>query len=88
MGVKAILEQDPMASLGDSSPSFARNPRIACKAPALRIALLHGLQEWRGRYRVALDAWTQGDRSVAFPRGSYWLPRFHKALVEPSRAPP
>ncbi len=30
MGVQAILARDPFASVGDTFPTFARAPRIAC----------------------------------------------------------
>ena len=88
MGVKAILNQDPFASIGDVFPTFARNPGIACKDKATRIALLKTLQDWRARYRKALGLWRERVRDVTFPAGTYWMSHFHKAVVEPSYAQP
>ncbi len=88
MGMKAILAQDPFASVGDTFPTFARDPRIACLHAGLRKGLLRGLQLWRSTYRAALARWRDGDRDVRFPPGSYWLPVFHGAEVETSTGPP
>lgn len=88
MGVAAVLAQDPTKRAGDTIPSFARNPRIACLPAEVRIGLLAGLQEWRGRYRSAFEAWRTGDRSVIFPAGAYALPRWHAARVGKATGPP
>ncbi len=88
LGVPAIMAQDPLVSIGETFPTFDTNPRIACKEPAQRVALLLGLQRWRTRYRSALDSWTQGQRDARFPAGTYWIAHFHKALVEPTAQPP
>jgi hypothetical protein len=89
MGLERAMAQDPLASVGDTFPSFARNPRIACRDRGLRIALLQGLQEWRASYRKALTAWRDLDRTARFPWGAYLLPTFHGAeTTAPSRAPP
>ncbi len=88
MGRRAILAQDPLASAGETWPTFARNPRVAERDRQSRVALLKGLQTWRWRYREALDAWRGGKRDVVFPLGSYWLPRFHGALVVRATGPP
>ena len=86
LGMAAIKAEDPRDSLGDTFPTFARNPRIACKDPELRVALLAGLVAWRGSVRAALARWKGGDRSATFPYGTYWMVRFHGASCE--RAPP
>ncbi len=89
MGVERAMAQDPMASVGDTFPSFKRNPRIACRDRGMRIALLQALVEWRASYREALARWREGKRSVRFPWGAYLLPTFHGAqTTDPSRAPP
>jgi hypothetical protein len=88
LGVAAVLAQEPRARAGDTFPTFARNPRIACLAVEARVGLLTGLREWRAAYRVAFEAWTRGDRTVVFPCGSYALPRWHAARVRPATGPP
>src|SRR5690606_33422754 len=88
MGAAAIQAQDPFARAGDTFPTFARNPRIACLEPSTRVALLLELQTWRQQYRAAFELWTKGDRTVAFPRGSYGIPRWHAAEVRAATGPP
>ena len=89
LGLEALRAQDPLESVGDTFPTFSRNPTIACIIPELRVAHIQNLQAFRSRYRDCLRQWQAGDRQVRFPRGSYWLPRFHGALVEEiARAPP
>ena len=89
MGLERVMSQNPLESLGDTFPPFTRNPRIACKNRALRIALLQGLQLWRSAYREALARWREDQRGVSFPCGAYWMPTFHGAETDdPPRAPP
>lgn len=89
MGLDRAMAQDPMASVGDTFPSFSRNPRIACRDRGMRIALLEALQEWRASYRKALTLWRDLDRTARFPWGAYWFPTFHGAeTTAPPRAPP
>ena len=91
MGLEQAMSQDPLASVGDTYPRFARNPRIACRDPGLRKRLLAELQQWRYDCRAALRRWCDHDLAVAFPWpwGAYWVPHFHGAeTAAPSRAPP
>ena len=81
-GAAAILAESHTKRAGGTLPSFARNPCIAAKNVELRIALLQGLQAFRGRYREARVAWGKGNREVRFPLGTYGMVRFHQALVE------
>ena len=82
MGIAAVLAQDPHKSVGETSPSFARNPRIAGRRRLKSFfERLAELVEWRQRYRDALLRWRSGDRRARFPYGSYALPRMHGALV-------
>ncbi len=89
MGIEAAMAIDPLDSLGDTFPTFARDPRIACRFTPRRIALLEELQSWRLSYQKARERWCGGDRTALFPHGSYWLPFFHGAeTAAPTRAPP
>ena len=86
MGVAKILAQDPFRPVGDTYPSFARNPRIAGRRRLKAFfERLRELVEWRQLYRAALLRWRAGDRAVEFPPGSYLMQRMHGALVA---APP
>ena len=88
MGVEAIVAQDPLDSVGDTYPTFARNPRIACLVPGLRQALLRGFKVWRVTRRKALELWRAGRRNVLFPAGTYWHHVFYGAEVEAATGPP
>ncbi|MGE0709544.1 MAG: transposase [Planctomycetota bacterium] len=72
---------------GGTRPSFGRNPRIACKDKERRIGEILRLQDWRRRYRAALEEWNRKNYyDAVFPEGTYAMARFHGARVE--RAPP
>jgi len=47
LGRRKVLQADPLSSPPDTSPAWKRNPRIACKDLAERLALYTGLQDWR-----------------------------------------
>ena len=59
------------------------NPRFAVgrgqqKAKELAIT---ALKAFRSAYRAALQLWRSGNRSVQFPRGTWWMATFHRAIV-------
>lgn len=85
LGIKAVLLQDPRESAGDTFPTFARNPRIACSGVGPRLDALRGLQAWRREVHEKREAWVGGDRDVVFPAGVYGLWRFHGARVVGAR---
>ena len=74
-----------LAGGGDTFPTFARNPRIACSGVGPRRDVLRGLQAWRREVREKREAWVDGNRSVVFPAGVYGLWQFHGALVVGAR---
>ncbi len=82
MGVAAILAEDPREPAGDSFPSFARNPRIACRDRETRLGLLRGLELWRADVKRKREQWRDGDREVVFPRGVYGMWALHGARVD------
>ena len=89
VGAEAVKQLDHRQSVGETWPSFALNPRVACKGdPGLLMLLKADLLRWRGEYRKALEAWCAGESGSVFPAGSYWLPRFHGAPVAAPRSPP
>jgi len=90
LGVRAIRDQSPFESAGDTFPGFKRNPRIACTNKALRIWLLTQLRAWRYEYRGAHLEWRfHGDHDAVFPYGAVDMPRYHSARIgEPPDPPP
>jgi hypothetical protein len=87
MGLKRILAQRPDKTAGDNWPTFAINPRVACKDPKHRADVLKGLRAWRTEMQQKRSDWATGKRQVVFPRGAYGMWRFHGALVEGGHRP-
>ena len=82
MGVEAVLAQDAGDSAGPTWPTFARNPRIACKGDSVaRFAILEELVSWRIRYRLAWEARKAGDPEAVFPLGTFLLRRDHHVRI-------
>lgn len=88
LGVEAVLAQDPHGTAGETRPTFERNPRIACRTPEVRVAVLGGLCDWRREYRDAFGRWSDGEHTVLFPHGSYGIPRWHAGRVSRAIGPP
>jgi hypothetical protein len=89
MGVEAVLAQDPRESAGPTWPTFARNPRIACKGDSVaRFAILEELVAWRVRYRLAWEARKAGDLEAVFPLGTFLLRRDHHVKIRGATGPP
>ena len=75
------MGQDPLQSAGSTWPTFALNPRIACRGDTpKRLAVLQGLIEWRLNYRLAYEALVSKGK-VRFPAGTYGLARVPPVLV-------
>ena len=88
MGLDRLLAQDPGESAGDTWPTFAINPRVACKDLDARCDALTGLAAWRAEMREKRQAWKAGRRDVVFPRGAYGMWKLHGALVAGGHDPP
>ncbi len=81
MGSTAILSLNPRASAKGTWPTFACNPRVACRgSTSQRLAVLQGLVEWRQAYRLAYEALVRGVQAP-FPAGTYGLARFPRVRV-------
>lgn len=60
------------------------NPILAAKDAVVRKACLRMDRGFQRAYRAALTAWKDGDRSVAFPFGTWWMRVHHDAEVLPA----
>jgi putative transposase len=47
-------------------------------------AAIAALRSFRAAYRKALARWRDGERGVAFPKGTWWMREFHAATVNES----
>jgi REP element-mobilizing transposase RayT len=57
------------------------NPILAARDVLVRKACLLTQRAFQRAYRAALTAWKDGDRTVAFPFGTWWMREHHKAEV-------
>ena len=58
------------------SPRFGRNPRFSALTRARWLEAVRRLRGFRLAYRQAYAAWRNGERSIEFPAGTWWLVRF------------
>jgi putative transposase len=73
LGARAVLAQNMYDRPKARRPRASMNPRIAAAVPALRIAALAALKRFVAAYRIAYEAWRQGERERMFPAGTYAL---------------
>jgi REP element-mobilizing transposase RayT len=64
-------------------PRFGRNPTFSALTRAAWLVAVKQLRAFRLAYRVAYEAWRRGDRSVEFPRGTWWVVR-HAGAAAPT----
>ena len=61
-------------------------PTFAARVASVRQRLRRMEQDFRRRYRVALERWRSGVRDVLFPHGTWGMMVFHATPVELPRA--
>ena len=79
LGVAAVQSQSPQATPWTKEERWFLNPRIASHDKWRRIQALQQDREWLERYRDALTAYRQGNSTVLFPVGTYWMVRYSGA---------
>jgi len=80
VGAAAVLEQSFDAKPSTAEPLGALDPKIAAKAPAVRVRAIKQLQAFLAAYRAAWLRWRDGLRDVVFPAGTYAL-RLHAGVA-------
>jgi REP-associated tyrosine transposase len=73
VGVAAVLNQSFESKPRTDEPLGTLNPRIAAKAPAVRVRMIQTLRTFVASYRAAWLRWRDGIRDVVFPAGTYAL---------------
>lgn len=63
---------------------FQINPIIAARDVGIRKACLAVERAFQSSYRAAMEAWQSGNRSIAFPFGTWWMRVHHTAAVLPA----
>jgi hypothetical protein len=72
-GVHRVLAQSPFGRPAAREPRRGLNPRVAARNKWRRIETLQRLKAFVANYREALRRYVDGDRSVLFPAGTYWM---------------
>jgi REP element-mobilizing transposase RayT len=83
LGRAAILRTQVTASPNTKKQRFGRRPAFSALTRERWKRALQLLRGFRRAYRAAYEAWRSGDRSVVFPRGSWWVVRFGGAQASP-----
>jgi hypothetical protein len=83
LGRKAVLAGSFVQRAQSSEEKRGTVPTFAARAQVVRDGLRRVERYFRARYRAALACWRTGDRSVAFPLGTWGMRVFHAAAVEP-----
>jgi putative transposase len=89
LGAKRAMKIAPETRITSIEPVRQRNPTFAVgrgNTDAARIAT-RAVRAFRASYRKALEAWRGGDRTIAFPAGTYHMRVFHKANVSTAEPP-
>lgn len=89
LGAERAQQVSPDSRATSLEPMFERNPTFAAgrgQADARRSAAA-ALRTFRSSYRMALERWRAGLRSVVYPVGTWWMRVFHGAAVHPWAAP-
>jgi putative transposase len=85
LGAKRAAKVSPETRITTSEPSRQRNPSFAVgrgNPDAARTAA-RAIRAFRSSYRNAFEAWRAGDRTIAFPPGTYLMRERHGATVAP-----
>jgi putative transposase len=85
MGAKRILRCSPFQQSATPETRGLRSPTFAVGRGrrADYLAAVTALRTFRSAYRRARDQWRAGDHARAFPHGTWWMARFHRASLDP-----
>ena len=73
LGRRRVLKQSPYRRPRSAEPRRGVNPSVAASDKWHRIEVMQRLRAFRGAYREARKRYLQGDSSVVFPWGTYWM---------------
>ena len=71
LGRRQVLRQSPLSRPGNFEPRRGLNPRVAARDKWRRVESLQRLKSFLSDYRAAWQAFSEGDRLVIFPFGTY-----------------
>lgn len=81
LGDRRVRKTAPTARPATKKERFGRSPTFSALTRAAWLAAARRLRDFRLAYRTAYRVWREGDRSVEFPAGTWWLVRRAGASV-------
>lgn len=84
LGAVAVMKKSFLQRAKSYEAKRAINPVFAARDVFARQAGMKVLRQFRRAYADALAAWRDGDRSSAFPFGTWWMRVHHRAQVLPA----
>ena len=73
LGVEGVIATPVTSTASTPEVPKKRRPTFAATHRAARLAARAGVREFRRAYRVALERWSAGERSVQFPEGTFMM---------------
>jgi len=83
LGAERVLKISPYQRATSWEEIRSLNPTFAVgrgQSEARKLAI-KALKAFRRAYRAALDLWRGGERTAAFPPGTWWMATFHGAAI-------
>jgi hypothetical protein len=85
LGRAAVLAVSFIKRARTYEQRFGVIPTFAAMARSVREHLGRVERYFRKRYRQALERWREGERTVAFPPGTWWMVVLHRATIARAR---
>jgi len=81
LGATAVMAKSIFTRPKSVDGKSERKPVVKAADSSVRKACKQALRAFQQAYAVALQAWKEGDRSVEFPYGTWWMRVHHRARV-------
>jgi putative transposase len=82
LGAERAESVSPYDRATSFEPLRGRNPTFAVGGvPGVHVAAVAALRAFRSAYSAAVERWRAGVRDVVFPAGTWWMVRWHAAVV-------
>ena len=73
LGMRQVLQRHWAHSPTTPEPRRQLRPRFASRCTDLRVRALKAYRRWLDAYRLALERFKAGERTVQFPAGTFWM---------------
>ena len=83
LGASRVLKQPVTDRPAEKKRRFGRRPTFSALTRAGYVRAVKRVRAFRSAYRQAYEAWRNGDASVEFPQGTWWVVRYACANAVP-----